>query len=175
MENAKRNRDHYSRAASLCYDLNRLPAWKRAPFVSRLIAAAKDGDAKLRNILTDPSLLTADRSSGIGKLYPDSHDFDVLNIAKEANDYCRKRWGISIKTALAANCPVQIVAEPEADFHGPIKESHWQRLKREGRLGFRPQPITGNYDWRDLARAMRDPGWGRYWHGDDATARVGDR
>lgn len=173
--NAQRNRDHYSRAATLCYDINRLPPWKRLPFVSRLIAAAKDGDAKLRNILTDPSLLGADRSSGIGKLYPDSHDFDVLNIAKEANAYCRKRWGISIKTALDPNCPVQIEAEPEAHFHGPIKETHWQRLKREGQLGFKAQPITGNYDWRELSRAMRDPGWGRYWHVDDAAADVGAR
>lgn len=89
IENAQRNRDHYSRAATLCYDLNRMPAWKRLPFVSRLIMAAKEGDAKLRNILTDPQLLGADRASRIGKLYPDTQNTDVLNIAKEANAYCQ--------------------------------------------------------------------------------------
>ncbi|SCX87491.1 hypothetical protein [Paracoccus tibetensis] len=152
-----------------------MPAWQRLPFVSRLIVAAKDGDAKLRNILTDPSLLGADRSSGIGKLYPDSHNADVLNIAKEANAYCRQRWGISIKTALGSTCAVQIEAEPEAHLQGPTKETYWQRLKREGKLGFKAQPVTGNYDWRELARVMRDPGWGRYWHVDEAAAEADAR
>ncbi|TGN53776.1 hypothetical protein E4L95_15875 [Paracoccus liaowanqingii] len=167
VENAQRNRDHYAHAASLCYDLNRMPRWHRSAFVSRLLKAAKDGDAKLRNILTDPRLLGAERSSGIGKLYPDSRDFDVLNILKEANAYCQERWGISIRTALGDNCPVQIEEEPEVQPQGPVKETYWQRLKREGKLGgFRRQEITGNYDWRDLARVMRDPGWGRYWQVD---------
>lgn len=167
VENAERNRDHYSRAATLCYDLNRMPAWKRLPFVSRLIVAAKDGDAKLRNILTDPRLLRADRASGIGKLYPDTNNMDDLNIAKEANAYCQQRWNISIKTALRSNCPVQIEVESEVQPHGPIKETYWQRLKREGKLGgLKKQEITGSYDWRDLARVMRDPGRGRYWQVD---------
>lgn len=164
VENAQRNRTHYARAASLCYDLNRMPTWGRPAFISRLIKAAKDGDAKLRNVLTDPRLLGADRSSGIGKLYPDSRNVDVLNISKEAYAYCQERWGISIRTALGDNCPVQIEAESELQFQGPVKETYWQRLKREGKLGGLKKPhLTGEYNWRELARAMRDPGWGRHW------------
>lgn len=171
VENDQRNRDHYERAARLCYDFNRMAPWKRPAYLSRLIVAAKDGNAKLRNILTDPKLLGADRTSPIGKLYPDSKNCDVLNIAKEANAYCRKQWGIGIKAAIGTTAnlpPAYVIEESEGELIGPVKEIYWQGLKRCGHLGFRKQPNTGNYDWRELARVMRDPGWGRYWHQDDA-------
>ncbi|WP_234853383.1 hypothetical protein [Paracoccus everestensis] len=133
-ENAQRNRDHYDRAAWLCYDLNRMAPWKRPAHLSKLIIAAKVGNAKLRNILTDPKLLAASRTAPIGKLYPDSHNCDVLNIAKEANAYCRERWSIGIKEAIGTKDHpphADVMEEPEGELIGPVKETYWQRLRRE--------------------------------------------
>ncbi|MFO1139280.1 MAG: hypothetical protein U1E41_09435 [Paracoccus sp. (in: a-proteobacteria)] len=61
MENTQRNRDHYSGAAWLSYDLNRMPEVQRKAFLFDLVASAKSGNAKARNILIDPRLLAADR------------------------------------------------------------------------------------------------------------------
>lgn len=105
VENARRNRQHYERAEWLSYDLNRMPPARRADMLLTLIDAARSHDAALRNILTDPALHGADWRDAKGKLYPDTHSPDALNIAKMANAFCRDRWGIGIRTALRSKSP----------------------------------------------------------------------
>lgn len=118
-ENARRNRDHYQRAAWLCYDLNRMAPNDRVSFMGDLILAARDHDAKLRNILTDPALLGASRDADIGKLFPDSHNVEVRNLAKVANAYCRARWGLGVKAVMAGHPVPPDAPQPSlADMEG---------------------------------------------------------
>ncbi|MBV0893461.1 hypothetical protein KTN05_16800 [Paracoccus sp. Z118] len=118
-ENAQRRRDHYQRAAWLCYDLNRMNPDDRVSFTGELILAARDHDGKLRNILTDPSLLGASRGEGIGKLFPDSHNREITNIAKVANAYCRARWGAGVKAVMLGHSVPPDAPQPSlADMEG---------------------------------------------------------
>lgn len=121
IENSQRNRDHYVRAAWLSYDVNRMPEAKRQALLCDQVASAKGGNARLRNILTDPKLLGADRASPIGKLYPDSRDHAALNIAKLVHRYCRRRWGMGLRQLLEPGCSVVIMPEPfEAKPEAPM-------------------------------------------------------
>lgn len=166
VENANRNRDHYSRAAWLCYDIVRMPEARRDRALHDLLVTAKGaGGAKLRNILLDPRLLGAPRDSPLGKLYPDTSDPSVSNIAKQTNAYCRLRWGKGSRELLKGGGEMPLVPDdtPEAK---PAAATYWQRLRQEGKLGrkvvVRVDPGTA-YDWRRLAKAMRDPGWRPYY------------
>ncbi|MFN3314960.1 MAG: hypothetical protein ACK46Q_16080 [Hyphomonas sp.] len=102
--------------------MHRLAPWNRPAYLSKLIVAARDGNSPLRNILTDPSLLGAARGSTAGKLFNDIRDSEAQNIAKEAHTYCRDRWGIGIKDALAKGSRVQIEEEPEERPARPHEE-----------------------------------------------------
>ncbi|SNR56832.1 hypothetical protein SAMN06265378_10991 [Paracoccus sediminis] len=165
IENATRNRDHYSRAAWLCYDILRMPEARREGALHDLLVAARGGrGAKLRNILQDPRLLGAPRESPLGKLYPDTSDPSVRNIAQQVNAYCQRRWGKGSREILKADClPRDGRAEaPETSE----AETYWQAMRREGKLERQSpahDPLVKSYDWRRLARAMRDRGWRRYF------------
>lgn len=139
-ENAQRNREHYGRAAWLCYDLNRTRPDQRVSFVEALILAARKHDAALRNILTDPALLGAAPDSAIGKLYPDSANHQVKNIAKSANAYCRARWGLEIKAVVSGMSELRDAPPPRlSDLEGakrppPIMPDGWDfRLLLSGK------------------------------------------
>jgi len=93
-EAKRRNYAHYARSTWLCYDINRMPKEKLLGFLAEIIEAAREHDGQLRGILTDPKLLGACRGSTIGKLYPDTADPSVKNIAKVADTYCRTIWGM---------------------------------------------------------------------------------
>lgn len=99
-ENKERTARHYERAAWLSYDLNRMPRAKREGFLKGLLEAASGNNAPVRNILLDPKLLGAPRSSSVGKLYPDTQDPEGLNIAKMAHAYCMQTWGCSSRDAI---------------------------------------------------------------------------
>lgn len=118
VENKQRNRNHYARAAWLCYDLHRMPRDRRLGFMAEIIAAAREHDGQLRVILSDPSLLGARWGDGIGKLYPDSHNNEVRNIAKAADAYCRKFWGHGVRAVVYKQCPEpptgEVLDEPPA-------------------------------------------------------------
>lgn len=127
MENTQRNRDHYSGAAWLSYDLNCMPEVQRKAFLFDLVASAKSGNAKLRNILIDPRLLAADRDDPVGKLYPDSANHSVPNIAKLVHHYCKHRWGKSLRqlldpASLILITPEDISADDTAASEAPLPE-----------------------------------------------------
>ncbi|WP_157115618.1 hypothetical protein [Ketogulonicigenium robustum] len=103
VENSNRTHRHYERAAWLSYDLNRMQSPDRREMLLALLEAASGYDAPLRNILLDPKLLGAERSSPIGKLGPDKKCSDALNIAKMANAFCLSEWGCGIRHATLDN------------------------------------------------------------------------
>lgn len=100
IENRRRSAAHYDRASWLSYDLNRMHPERQRALLLAILEAASGTDAPLRNILLDPALLGADRSSTIGKLYPDSNDHTALNVAKMVHFFCRDEWGCSTRDAI---------------------------------------------------------------------------
>lgn len=92
VENARRDHEHYNRAEWLSYDVNRMPESLRQRFLHALVVSVMSGNAKLRNILTDPRLLGAGCAEPIGKLSIDRRCHSALNIAKLVHRYCRQRW-----------------------------------------------------------------------------------
>ena len=102
-ENARRNEHHYSRAAWLSYDLNRVPPMKQRAMLLAILEAASGGDGALRTILFDPRLLGADPFSPIGKLFPDTRCPDALNVAKMVNAFCKMEWGCGVRDMILDN------------------------------------------------------------------------
>jgi hypothetical protein len=103
IENAQRNERHYSRAAWLSYDLNRMSPVKQRAMLLAILEAASGGDGALRTILFDPNLLGADRFSPLGKLHPDTKCPGTLNIAKMVNAFCKMEWGCGVRDMILDN------------------------------------------------------------------------
>lgn len=126
-----------------------------------ILEAASGDDAALRNILFDPTLLGAARSSGDGKLYPDTRNPDAPNIAKMVNSFCIEEWGCGVRAAILDNGkPARrsfCEAAPEEEKVPPhIYERNPEVPKADHDA--RPQSKR-TLDWRTIARAMRDRGW----------------
>lgn len=81
-------------------------------FLGQLILAARDFDAHLRNILTDPKLLGASRTSSIGKCGSADKDLAIYNIPKLVHSYCKARWGFDVKRAIKADVPLPDNPQP---------------------------------------------------------------
>ncbi|MEM5469452.1 hypothetical protein [Celeribacter marinus] len=96
-ENKRRSHVHYNCAAWLTYDVTRLADSDQRKMILALLEAAsnKKEGARTRNILTDTKLLWADPLSYVGKLHPDTHYPEVINIAQMVNAFCWKEWGCS--------------------------------------------------------------------------------
>lgn len=103
---AQRSARHYQRAKWLAHDLYTIPPNMRLGFIAKIIKAAREHDAQLRSILTDPTLLSA----GIADrgLFHRKAPLTYKTIAQAANAYCRRFWGYGIKAVIYNNCP-----EPE--------------------------------------------------------------
>lgn len=131
-----------------------------------LEAASGDDDAPLRNILLDPALLGADRSSGVGKLYPDTKDYAALNIAKMVNSFCQEEWGCTVREAiLDKGKPARRKFREEEDPEEGNPPSALSRETPTDPVRVHRQVPADNrpYDWRKIARAMGDRGWRRYF------------
>ncbi len=102
VENKVRNEEHYSRSAWLTYDVYRLPEPKKTEMVQRLLEAASSHDAKLRNILLDPTLLGSDRHSSVGRHHSDMK-MGIPNIAKQVYSFCMLNYGCSTKECILDN------------------------------------------------------------------------
>jgi len=168
-ENRTRTERHYNRATWLSYDLNRMPPARQRSVLLALLEAASGGDAALRNILLDPTLLGADWSSAIGKLYPDTRCPEKLNIAKMVNSFCQVEWGCSVREAILddgkpagrrfGEAGPEDVNPPSALYWEASIDPVWVRPKV-------PEDQTP-YDWRRIARAFGDRGWRRYFTGEE--------
>lgn len=99
-ENRKRTSFHYDRAARLAFDLYRMSADERRAMILAILESASGAEAPLRNILLDPALLKARRSSSIGKIYPDSKYSGSLNVAQMVNRFCLAEWGCDLRDAI---------------------------------------------------------------------------
>lgn len=130
-----------------------------------ILEAASGEDSPLRNILLDPKLLGAVRSSHIGKLYPDTNCPGALNVSKMANAFCMSEWGCGIRDAILddgkpvgrafkEDWPVQDDPPPHIYDRPPIDPAKVPPLVTLGR-----HP----YDWRRTAKSMGDRGWRRYF------------
>lgn len=98
VENRERSRRHYERAQRLAEVVYSAPPQERLG-VMKLILEFIPYDAGLRNILTDPEIhMQPPRADG------------RMNIAKAANAYTKKFYGLSIKRYMAA---VRSGREPE--------------------------------------------------------------
>lgn len=163
IENKRRNREHYERAAWLSYDVLRSSSDAQRQMLLAILEAASSTDAPLRNILFDPTLLGADRHSPIGKLYPDTRCPDTPNIAKMVYAFCREEWGVSTREAILDHGkPARRRFTEEVTPNDP-PEHPQQVALRDTRPDAASTAPPGAYDWRKLARAMGDPGWRRYF------------
>ncbi len=97
-ENKQRSRKHYDRAARLTEVIYSTPPQKRLGMMKHILSLIPH-DAGLRNILTDLELHKE----------PPRAD-NRLNIAKAANAYTQKFFGLSVKRYISA---AQAGAEPE--------------------------------------------------------------
>ncbi|TKA95763.1 hypothetical protein FAZ78_15200 [Cereibacter changlensis] len=149
----------------MSYDLNRMsPAKQRAALLA-LLEAASGNDATLRNILLDPILLGADRSSSIGKLYPDTKCHGALNIAKMVHAFCMEEWGCGARAAILDNGkPAGRTFREDRSAEEIVPPHIYERTPIEP---VRVHPVLPSvaepYDWRRIARAMGDKGWRRYF------------
>lgn len=101
-----RARYHNARAKELAVALYSLPPFERLGFMHDLIEAARDHDAHLRGILTDPRLLSAppEKAHLFFRRCPASY----RTIAQAADAYCRRFWGYGAPDVVHSRCP-----EPE--------------------------------------------------------------
>lgn len=165
----RRNEAHYRRAAWLSFDVLRMSPVRQRQMILSILEAASSDDAALRNILLDPALLGAERQSSIGKLYPDAKSHGTPNLSKMVNAFCKAEWGCGVRHAIldrgkpayrtfAETQEAATITEPE--------QTYWQAQRAAGllnrHLASRQNSHSG-YDWRLLARAMRERGWQRYF------------
>lgn len=127
-----RSRRHYGRAMELAASIYSSPVGERLGMMAALIAAARDGDTELRNILTDPRLLTAspvqDRHLFF-KRCPGSY----RTISQAANAYCRKFWGSGVQEVVSGNASEPPTGEPEDTVgHSPRQTASSGPKKPEG-------------------------------------------
>lgn len=163
IENKRRNREHYDRAAWLSYDVLRMSPDAQRRMILAVLEAASSTDAPLRNILLDPLLLGADRHSPIGKLYPDTRCPDAPNIAKMVYAFCQAEWGVSTRALILDHGkPANRRFTEEATPNDPASCSQ-QSASRDIRPGAVCVATSREYDWRRLTRAMREPGWQRFF------------
>lgn len=98
IENTYRNKMHYIRARDLAELLYTAPVDQRLGVMKGILEAAREHDAALRNILTDPVFLGASRDDKY--LFHRRAPGSYQTISQAANAYCRKFFGLSVRVYL---------------------------------------------------------------------------
>lgn len=103
----RRSAAHYERAMFLAERLYSHPPALRLGFMAEIIEHAREHDANLRSLLTDPVLLRASRQDRglFWRRAPDAY----RTIAQAANAYCKRFWGHSVSDVVNGRVP-----EPES-------------------------------------------------------------
>lgn len=161
----RRNEAHYRRAAWLSFDVLRMPPVRQRQMILSILEAASCDDGALRNILLDPALLGSERQSSIGKLYPDAKSPGTPNLSKMVSAFCKAEWGCGVRDAILdrgkpANRPFAETQETAAITEP--EQTYWQAQRAAGLMNRHRAPRQNAdiaYDWRLLARAMRERGW----------------
>lgn len=127
-----RARRHYGRAMDLAETLYGAPVGERLGLMAALIKAARDHDAELRNILTDPRLLSASPKENLHLFYRRSPQ-SYRTIAQAAHAYCMKFWGQGVKAVVADRCPEPPTGEGEdVEGHHPRRSAKAARVAPDG-------------------------------------------
>ncbi len=151
----RRSLVHYDTAMRLAEMVYTAPPNKRLGLMSDLIRRARGGDRKLRNILTDPTLLRAspDDKSLFFRRAPASY----RTIAQAADAYCRMFWGQGVRAVVSGECP-----EPPTGEAGDTEGHAPSRPDRQRKAPCRPEgwdfadtlrPICKGFLWLTLGRA----------------------
>lgn len=105
-EVAAENRKQRERAKDLARNLYEMPPSCRLGYMKDLIEAARNRDASLRSIFTNPNLLNANRSQPW--LFHRRCSVTYMTISQAANEYCKRFWDSSVGPVVKNE-----VAEPE--------------------------------------------------------------
>jgi hypothetical protein len=93
----------WDRARTLYERLYKTPPQDRVALMARLVMHARDEDAELRNILTDPRLLAPICAKSTGK--PRGlDDWSTLTISQAANAWCRHVTGYGVADVVHKRC-----------------------------------------------------------------------
>ena len=93
-----RNELHYCRALNLAELVYTAPIGERLGIMKTIVETAREHDAVLRNILTDPTLLGASPTDR--HLFHRRSPGSYRTISQAADAYCRKFFGLSVKEYL---------------------------------------------------------------------------
>jgi hypothetical protein len=115
-----RARSHNSRAMGLAARLYTTPPRERLGLMSTLIMAARQHDTELRNILTDPRLLSASPIED-KRFFFRKAPASYRTIAQAANAYCQMFWGHGVKDVVRNKCPEPPTGvADDIDGHKPV-------------------------------------------------------
>ena len=153
-----RCRKHNRRAMELAAWLYTTPPAERLGLMQELIEAAREYDAQLRGVLTDPRLLRASpqepwlffrRSPGAYK-----------TISQAADAYCRKFWGAGVATVVHRRCPEPPTGEDgDTEGHRPPQMSLHTCNEKTSRVpegvsyGGIPESICKGFRWLTVSRS----------------------
>lgn len=93
-----RNKMHYIRARDLAELVYSAPVNQRLGIMKNILEAAREHDATLRNILTDPTFLKASHDDKY--LFHRRAPGSYKTISQAANAYCKKFYGLSVQKYL---------------------------------------------------------------------------
>ena len=124
-EDRRANEEHHARAHDLFHMIYSVPVSQRLGVMQHILSHVCT-DAGLRRVLTDPKLLR-EPPRGDGR----------MNVAKAANAYTKKFFGVSIKTFI------------EQRREGTLNEAH---------------PVTREVDWGPVPR-LKPMRHAKCWHG----------
>lgn len=146
---------HYDKAIRLAETLYTMDPSFRLAFMSDLIKLARDGERKLRNILTDPVFLGA-RPSDEGLFFRRS-PASYRTIAQAADAFCRRFWGAGVKSVVTGECPEPPSGEEgDTDGHAPSSPAPKRKTPRrpEG-WHFRetPAPTCKGFRWLAVGKS----------------------
>ena len=104
------NAEFFERAMGYSERLYSTPPNERLSFVKALVHQAREGDKKLRQLLSNQILLKATPDE---RRYYWRRSASYPNIAQVANNYCRNSWGADVKQVVycKVNAPKGVLAE----------------------------------------------------------------
>jgi len=150
-----RSRKHYDTAMRLAELVYTSPPNRRLGLMSDLIRRARGGDTKLRNILTDPTLLRA--SPDDTGLFFRHAPATYRTIAQAADAYCRMFWGQGVRAVVSGECPEPPTGEAgDTEGHAPSRPDRQRKVpcRPEGQdVADTLRPICKGFLWLTTGRA----------------------
>jgi hypothetical protein len=159
------NAEFFDRAMYYSEELYSVPPDQRLKFMKTLIEKAREGDVRLRQMLSNQILLKATPTD---QRYYWRRSSSFPNIAQVANNYCWKSWGANVKQVVY--CNVDAASLVQAEGYDPSQIIRTKKLKVRQTvvstyieaiagpllvlLNYRPRVCRPN-DWRNLMGFIR--------------------